>query len=305
VSQPFAPIAGAMEAAKGSAERTFGPAVGHAVDVASNLNPDFLPTALAKAAHYSPELAMAAVANPVSKPMTPEITAAYQIAKLLKEGKNKEITDELFNAADPQKLWELYENGQTGIDMPMDYNSRMQRAKNFGFTQKAYRGTNSKEIESKQLLTDRPEEGTKTYGTGSWVSNDPDIASTYTGSIENGPTVMPLLLKENEMKNIPWEGNLHFEGPAGKSTDVIARQERQKGTKGINIQNVSDTGPWFWNRANVQKKIPETSTTSVIMDPSIARSSFAIFDPRLEHLKNLHREVGGSVGRALSLTRGK
>jgi hypothetical protein len=48
-----------MEAAKGSAERTFGPAAGQAVDVASNLNPDFLPTALAKAAHYSPELAMA------------------------------------------------------------------------------------------------------------------------------------------------------------------------------------------------------------------------------------------------------
>jgi hypothetical protein len=68
VSQPFAPIAGAMEAAKGSAERTFGPAAGQAVDVASNLNPDFLPTALAKAAHYSPELAMAGMGMKAANP---------------------------------------------------------------------------------------------------------------------------------------------------------------------------------------------------------------------------------------------
>lgn len=68
VSQPFAPIAGAMEAAKGSAERTFGPAAGQAVDVASNLNPDFLPTALAKAAHYTPELAMAGMGMKAANP---------------------------------------------------------------------------------------------------------------------------------------------------------------------------------------------------------------------------------------------
>jgi hypothetical protein len=68
VSQPFAPVAGAFEAAKGSAERTFGPAAGHAVDVASNLNPDFLPTALAKAAHYTPELAMAGMGIKAANP---------------------------------------------------------------------------------------------------------------------------------------------------------------------------------------------------------------------------------------------
>jgi hypothetical protein len=82
VSQPFAPIAGAMEAAKGSAERTFGPAAGQAVDVASNLNPDFLPTALAKAAHYSPELAMAGMGMKAANPavdLAKSVTAAPRV----------------------------------------------------------------------------------------------------------------------------------------------------------------------------------------------------------------------------------
>lgn len=65
VSTPFAPIAGAVEAAKGSAERTFGPAAGQAADVASMVNPDVLPATLSKAARYAPELAI--FAGPMAK----------------------------------------------------------------------------------------------------------------------------------------------------------------------------------------------------------------------------------------------
>ena len=69
ISTPFAPIAGAVEAAKGSAERTFGPAAGHAVDVASMVNPDVLPLTIGKAGslvgHYGPEIAI--FAGPMAK----------------------------------------------------------------------------------------------------------------------------------------------------------------------------------------------------------------------------------------------
>lgn len=225
---------------------------------------------------------------------------AHQIANLLKNNEAKKITDEMLAKADPQTLWKLYESGATGMKMPMDYESRMDRAKSMGYDQKAYRGIRGEEVNDYKLNTDRPEG--KMQETGSWLSSDPDVAATYTGNRSESPATLPVFIQSKEMKTVPWKNEVWSYGPKGKSTDEVGRAIRNVGAKGVNFTDIVDVGPHLWNQADVQKRLPETSTTTMIADPSTVRSQFAIFDPRLSHLTHLNRRDGGSVeDRALML----
>lgn len=226
------------------------------------------------------------------RPRSPE-QAAMDIARLLQASREKEITDSLLEQADPRLLYELYASGRTGADMPMDYASRMARAADQGFDRMIYRGTQSREALNRSLQTNRLEEGSKTFGTGSWASNDPDVAGTYSGLREFSPVTVPLIVRGKELRDIPWAGGLWSEGPGGQTTDRVARSAREAGDKGLIFSNITDIGPNLWNRADTQKRLPDTSDTVVIFDPSIVRSPFARFDPRLEHLLDLNRKDGG------------
>lgn len=226
------------------------------------------------------------------RPRSPE-QSAVDIAQLLRAAREKEVTDSLLEQADPRALFELYAAGRTGADMPMDYASRMKRAADQGFDKLIYRGTQSREALNRSLRTDRPDEGSKTFGTGSWASSDPDVAGTYSGLSEFSPVTMPLMVRSSELREVPWGGGLWSEGPGGQTTDRVARAAREEGAKGLTFSNITDIGPHFWNRADTQKRLPDTSDTTVIFDPSIVRSPFARFDPRLEHLLDLNRKDGG------------
>lgn len=62
--------------------------------------------------------------------------AAEQVARLLREGRAAEVTDEMLGALGPNdqaKLFDLYESGATGMNLPMDTMSRMNRAESMGF----------------------------------------------------------------------------------------------------------------------------------------------------------------------------
>jgi hypothetical protein len=54
-------------------------------------------------------------------------TPAQRVARLLREGRADEVTDDLMAQADPQEMFRLYEAGETGMDLPMDFESRMAR----------------------------------------------------------------------------------------------------------------------------------------------------------------------------------
>jgi hypothetical protein len=81
------------------------------------------------------------------------------------------------------------------------------------------------------------------------------------------------------------------------TTDQVARLAREQGARGIAFPDVTDVGPHLWSRADLQKRIPETATSFSIFDPSIVRSPFARFDPRLDDLTDLSRASGGLVHR--------
>lgn len=73
---------------------------------------------------------------------------ADEIAAMLRGGRASEITDDMMGALDPNdnmRLFDLYNEGATGMPMPMDEASRMARAREMGFTDDAYHAT-SKEF---------------------------------------------------------------------------------------------------------------------------------------------------------------
>jgi hypothetical protein len=229
------------------------------------------------------------------RPKTPELTA-HDIAGLLRAGRSPEVTDSMLGQADPRLLHELYASGKTGVEMPMDYAARMKRASELGYDQPMYRGTQAREALNRSLQTERSGEG-KTSGTGAWLSSNPDIAATYSGYEEFGPVTLPLLAKSADLRQVPWGGNLWSQGPEGMTTDQVARLAREQGVRGIAFPEVTDVGPHLWSRADLQKRIPETATSFSIFDPSIVRSPFARFDPRLDDLTDLNRASGGFVHR--------
>jgi hypothetical protein len=229
------------------------------------------------------------------RPKTPELTAR-DIAGLLRAGRSPEVTDSMLGQADPRLLHELYASGKTGVEMPMDYAARMKRATELGYDQPMYRGTQAREALNRSLQTERSGEG-KTSGTGAWLSDNPDIAATYSGHEEFGPVTLPLLARSTELQQVPWGGNLWSQGPEGMTTDQVARLAREQGARGIAFPDVTDVGPHLWSRADLQKRIPETATSFSIFDPSIVRSPFARFDPRLDDLTDLSRAAGGAVER--------
>jgi hypothetical protein len=217
---------------------------------------------------------------------SPAQNAADHIALLLREDRAKEVTDDLMGQADPKRLHEHYESGNTGMQMPMDEDSRMDRAKALGFDVKAYRGQTGDPGAS--LNTVRTEG--KTAGTGAWATSDPDIAATYSG--RENPVSIPMMIKSGEYQTHDFGGNFWGDGPEGKTTDELARASN---APGVQFKNITDVGPYLWNRANVQKRIPETADSFAIKDPKTVRSRFARFDPRLAHLSHLSAATGGTI----------
>ena len=213
---------------------------------------------------------------------------ADYVADLLRQGRASEITNDLMSQADPQRLYHHYTTGNTGQPMPMDYASRMERAAQMGFDTKAYRG---QPASPDQVLNTIRTTG-KTAGTGSWATSNPDIAATYTGRLENSPSTLPLMLKGGNYDTHDYGGNMWAEGPEGKTSDDLARASN---AQGVAFKNIVDVGPHLWNRADVQKRLPESADSYAIKDPTSARSQFARFDPRLEHLAHLSASTGGAM----------
>lgn len=115
---------------------------------------------------------------------------ADYVAELLRQGRASEVTDDLMAQADPQRLHHHYTSGNTGMDLPMDKKSRMERADQIGFDVKTplYHGTQA------DFSSHIPSSGS--YGRSVYTTTDPEKASRYAdnhGDSPAGANVQPLL----------------------------------------------------------------------------------------------------------------
>ena len=230
------------------------------------------------------------------------------ILNMLKSGKADNITDAMLDMGDSVKNTQLNQYLFQNYDLPMDEASRMARAQEMGFDRIVFHGSKD---DFQSLDPEMAED--RTYGTGNWVTDDPDIAATYTGDIRSNPQTYPMRLNTSDFGSMDFRGKNWSSGPEfgymryprayGKfsdkvsdiyedwkswaSSDNAARAASDAGLSGVELKNIVDVGPNIFSRADRQKRLPETATSFAVLDPSAARSQFARFDPRLSHLSNL------------------
>jgi len=198
-------------------------------------------------------------------------TPAAQVARLLREGRASEVTDDLMAQADPQEMYRLYDEGLTGQPMPMDEASRMARAQEMGFDtgRQYYHGTNAEFSEMRPSTTGK-------IGPGVYMTDNPNFAGAFASdNPEMGGRVLPLTAQRYE----PVPDFVRTEARAARSAerdifdgaDAYSDLIRRYGYDGVEVLD-----------------------QRTVLTPSNIRSRFARFDPRLSHLANLSAGAAGA-----------
>ena len=165
-------------------------------------------------------------------------------------------------------------------ELPMDQISRMARAKEQGFTEKAYHSgkdasgkiyDGSYEPTGRGIINVDPEDGSNMFASG----GSPFVSQSYTGSMRQSPTSYPLLVNTKNFEKTNAEGQMWNDidspyvyapngelvrsdftvslgnGVKGKEplyekevldTNRLARGAKERGASGVVIDNVRDIG---------------------------------------------------------------
>jgi hypothetical protein len=246
---------------------------------------------------------------------------ADYVADLLRQGRAKEVTDDLMAQADPQRLHQHYTTGNTGMDLPMDQASRMARAAQMGYTNEEYRGVTGGGDRSAPR---KRYDGERNNNLGFWTSNNPDVASSYAhpeaGSVYKFLTKEPqggfpeVDVKGGEWHNIPKDFSIKKGGENIPLTEYaplrwdeyasnhIVNGAIKRGDSGVKFKNMIDAGGYDHydngNGADIDPNsiaVNQPSDITARVDPANIRSQFARFDPRLEHLAHLSASTGGAM----------
>lgn len=206
-------------------------------------------------------------------------TPAQEVAGLLSSGRADEVTDEMlakFTPKDEMEIFDLYQRGATGMDLPMDEASRMARAREMGLVDDQYHAT---PFEFRQFMPSQ----TGLSGRGVYTGDDPsDILDYARVDSDSDLRVIPVRAPSEKTlaRNIDFQNTIEADSdfPYNASVDeTVAGFKRAADT-------LSDQG-----YSGVYSQAGERVT----FDPSNIRSRFARFDPRLAHLRNLSANVGG------------
>jgi len=191
---------------------------------------------------------------------------------------------------------------QGGLGLPPN-NTAMDRARAMGFDvdNRAYHGTKADIVEFS-----KKHNAGKTTGSGSFFTDNPSVAATYTG-VDGGNTI-PVFLRSPEPLNIDVKGGnwsylkkglkvnadeIYEQKKINKTlgkllpdaykyedaitTDDLARWANNKGYSSVNFKDVKDRGG-EGAFANAQSELP-SNNTAIFADHNI-RSVNAAFDPK-------------------------
>jgi len=277
----------------------------------------------AKRVEVDPNAMGSLLGNVRLKPKGDVSSPARKIADLLASGRADEVTDEMLGKLTPNdnmELFELYQSGATGMDLPMDEASRMARAESMFPRGDSYHGTNA---------------DIKGFQGNVFSSDNPTLASTYArGSAD--AQIYPLRLKSKLGDTVVEGGGVNWsqlniddvKDPAvadwldwaeGQkiSTREIEQAASREGRSGVQFKDINDTGPGFNSnqfknlgytkeqerelQRQYMEDLSKPSNVDVRLSPNLVRSQFARFDPRLSNLKNLSAALASVPGGLLAL----
>ena len=261
-------------------------------------------------------------------PALNSLSPAQEISNLLASGRADEVTDEMLSKLTPNdnmELFELYQSGATGMDLPMDEASRMARAEAM-FPRDGYHGTNAdiKGFQGNVFSSDNPTLSS-TYARG---SADAQIYPLRLGSklgdtvVEGGGVNWNQLNPDEIYKTDPavagWLGYDELSDGLGRvSTRGVERAAMREGRSGVQFKDINDTGPGFNSnqfknlgytkeqeralQKQYMENLSKPSNVDVRLSPNLVRSKFARFDPRLSNLKDLSAAIASVPGGLLAL----
>lgn len=260
----------------------------------------------AKRVEVDPNTMGSLLGNVRLKPKGDALSPAQKVADLLASGRADEVTDEMLGKLTPNdnmELFELYESGATGMDMPMDTASRLARASGQEYAGDYFHGSN--------LDFSGFDRSTR----GAYLTDSPAVADSYVG--KDGGTIYPALVRGGSdfpvvqaggefyshipLSGLPDElGYLKNDAQSNRmSTDDIVLRSGEQRLPGVIFEDVVDPGP------NIKQYLGETvevaderlaqsqlpSDVINVGDPRKLRSKFARFDPRLANLRDLSAGV--------------
>jgi hypothetical protein len=228
---------------------------------------------------------------------------ADHVADLLRQNRASEITNDLLHQADPHRLYQHYVSGNTGMHLPMDEKSRLERAEQMGFDIKSplYHGTK----EDFGHFMDYGKRRTLSNDEGTFLVDKPSVAEGY-GSIVmpvfNRPASSVKQIDVGDIKSMynlvpkeekPWDGTYKSWKDYYKPGDLRMRDDYAK------IYSDYISNGWDVHYSNINNlhtgKKGGTHNMRQVADPSNIRSQFARFDPRLAHLSHLSAATGGYI----------
>jgi len=208
-------------------------------------------------------------------------------------------------------LFDLYQRGATGMDLPMDEASRMAR-RDAMYGKDRFHGGNM---------------DFAGFSGNVFTSDNPTVASTYNRGMSDAQ-IYPVVTREGPMGTVNVEGGLSnwnqlqpdmIDDPSIAreldrgmpiSTRDIEREAVLEGRSGVTFRDINDLGPGFNSqqfkgigyspeqeealRLQYLNELSVPSEVDVRLSPNLVRSRFARFDPRLKHLRNLSAGVGGA-----------
>jgi len=217
-------------------------------------------------------------------------TPAQNIARLLREGRASEVTDDMMGALSPNdsmELMRLYEAGATGADMPMDTASRMARAEGMRFDTGAplYHGTAADFQAFDNRKTGTNDAGL--WGRGHYLAASPETATSYALREGDGAMIVPAQAVIQNTMPVTTGSDLITRLPDGTNT----RDLTGPNLDGVRIRDIAKSSGFD----GVTQFRPDGNIgDTVAFDPRNIRSRFARFDPRLSHLANLNAGVAGA-----------
>jgi hypothetical protein len=208
---------------------------------------------------------------------------AQTVARLLREGRQSEVTDDLLATLTPDdnaELFSLYNEGATGMDLPMDEASRMARAREAGFTTGRDRQDVMRELrglDNPQLVhyTNQdfsefriPERQNRQ---AIWATPDPSVnlatKDNFQDFSDEGVVGIPVMGRMTQRVS-PYE----FRMAGDPMTPGFPRN--------VTAEDVAKAN-------SVGADYAEAGLEYAIFDPRNIRSRFARFDPRLSDNANL------------------
>tara|TARA_R110001606_G_scaffold396163_1_gene569781 strand:- start:630 stop:1784 length:1155 start_codon:yes stop_codon:yes gene_type:complete len=242
------------------------------------------------------------------KPMGDAPSPAQEVAGLLASGRVDEITDEMLGKLttnDNMELFELYQSGATGMDLPMDEASRIQRADERSMV-RGYHGTMPSDADYIYGQTaDNPDivgfdinrstRGQSGKGIYFAPEHNIELANKFAGgrslsadelkrldpdSRKIQGVVYPAMVKADNQANFEQMRKAQYDYETAQNS-----QGKSAGYAGLSDTVLETLKPQGFSGVNQKHEF----TT---FNPENVRSRFARFDPRLAHLKNLSASIG-------------